>query len=339
MRRIVLTALFLLAGLPSAIGEEVGAPETGVKTLASRLTNLESGRLLEVYPTGTPPLRGFTVAVLRDTLFLRHQEGDSVFALALDRIELVRVWRKNTKAGARIGAVSGVVIAGAFGALVGAYLTSIDGHDNGVVGGALAGFTLFGAAGAAGGGLLGAGIGSVSSSWHSLWPEAAQSPSPATVRPAPSGATRLGLFAGAARSLLEGYEVTRLAARLSLRRDVGEKLSLGPEIGFESFGGSTTRQGENSTYQSGVDDIVKFSLTGNLRSRRTGPSPHLTAGAGWFISNDAYLGAHVGGGVQWRGQKGHDVGLDIRYNFGLREVDASQVATYWTVGLSFGFGL
>jgi hypothetical protein len=333
-RSATIVALLLIP--LGAAATEIPVPSPSSPSLADVLAGQAPDRLLDIQRRTGPSLRGFVAGVGRDSLHLRAQDADTLVAVALESVLTVRVWQPNTRQGAGIGAASGVVIAGAFGALLGAYLATYDGSD-GAVGGALAGFAIVGAAGAAAGGLLGAGIGSLSHGWHTVWP---QGPAPPQgTRLPPPGATRLGLFAGAAQSRLEGYEVTRLAARVGLRRDAGRRLSLGPEIAYDHFDGSFTRPAPGGGFVTGVDSILKFMFTANIRSRRPGLTPYATLGAGWFLSNDAYLGAHAGGGLQWRRTGRNDTCLDFRYNFNLTDVTPSQVAGYWTVGLSLGFGL
>ena len=76
-----------------------------------------------------------------------------------------------------------------------------------------------------------------------------------------------------------------------------------------------------------------------MRARRPGLSPYATMGLGWFISNDAYLGAHLGGGLRWQFHNGNDLEFDMRYHFNLIDVDDDEVDSFWTLGLGLGFDL
>ncbi|MCB1184971.1 hypothetical protein KDM41_16205 [bacterium] len=330
-RTAVPVLLFLVAAVHAAGAEP--------RTRAEALRALDDSDLIEIHTDTGPALRGFPALVTGDTLLLDRQDQPEIRA-AVPLAEIVRIRRytSNTGEGARVGALSGLILAGGYGALMGAAFATWDDPDRSWVPGALAGFAVAGAVGAAGGSLLGSSIGALSHSWIDYWPTEQMPLAPAT-RPAPPGVTRLGLFGGAARSLTPDYTVTRLSVRASLRRDISRTLSLGPEVGYDDFNGQSVRYDGGSEAVVSQSGLLRFAVTAVLRSPEPGRSPYLTTGAGWFLGTDSFLGAHVGGGLQWRGARRHDVSLDVRYNFGLQGVSPGQVGSFWTAGLGLGFSL
>jgi hypothetical protein len=306
--------------------------------LASALQKRPPDRQIELVFADGRFIRGYPVLVHADSVLMRRDEsGGPVSSQALATIVAAREWRSNAGRGFGWGATSGAVIVGSFGLLMGAYLSSINDSDDSDLA-PLCAMTFMGlGAGALAGGALGGGVGALSSSWVEFWPQVSGLPEGESARYAK--ATRLGLWAGAGRSLLDGYEVTRFAGQVSLGRSLGRSLSLGPELGYFHFNGTSRLQSGNGTYVLGRDSILKIGLAANYRARRPGVGPFATAGIGWFISDDAYLGAHAGGGLRWQYGSGHDLEFDVHHHFSFTDVSPGQVSRFWTLGLGFGFDL
>lgn len=332
--RQLLVLLVLLAGF----GPVPTSTAATVRPLGEVLRNTPHGRLLELRFDNDEFVRGYPVVVRNDTIYLQQAENQGPLTpYSLPAVVGVREWRSNGGRGAAWGATSGALVVGSFGLLMGSYLASTNSDyesDTGPVIGA----TLLGAGiGALGGSVLGLGVGSLSHSWREIWP----SPAPVTeFNPtANSEATRLGLFAGSARPILDGYEVSRFAARVSLRKSLGRLVSLGPEISFHDFEGEAVTGTNGGSTRRSKENLIKLGLALNLRSQRPGLSPYATTGIGWLLSNDSYLGGHLGGGLRWQFNRGNDFQLDVRYHFNITTVNPGEVDQFWTLGVGLGFDL
>ena len=312
--------------------------------LSEALRLLPANRLLELTLPEGQFARGYAVQVSKDTLHLRQENErlGPVTRYPLADILRVRQWQNNSSRGAGTGAISGAVVVGGFGALVGLMVASYnDGSGNDDYVAPVIAMTLVGAVvGAFAGGVLGTGVGSLISSGHPVCrggePEqSAQFPD----LPVYSRQSRLNLFAGGGRTLLPEYEVTSLVGRIGLHKTLGPNLSLGPTVGYHNFGGQETlHTGDSSEFRS-RGDILMMALSGKFRGARSGFAPYATAGAGWFLGNDTFIGGHVGGGLHWQTHQSTDLELDVRYHFNFSGVDADQINRFWTVGLNFGFGI
>ena len=307
-------------------------------SLMGVLRERPADRLLELTLTDGQFIRGYPITVHNDTLHLRRdRNGGPVRALFLADIIRVREWHSSTARGAGWGAGTGAVILGGFGTLLGLYVAGGNPNTHSDLG-PVVGLTLVGAAtGALAGGLVGGGVGALVNSWHQVWPPDGAAPLPDL--PVDSENTRLGLFAGAGRTLLDDYEVTRFVGRISLHKTLSEKVSLGPEIGYHHFGGHIVTHGPGSVEVSSKDNLLLFALGTNLHWDGPSLAPFVTVGVGWFLSNNTYVGGHAGGGLRWQAGRGTDLELDLRYHFSFTDVDDDGVDRFWTLGLGFGFGI
>ena len=311
--------------------------------LSEALRLLPAKRLIELTLPEGQFARGYAVQVSNDTLHLRRDKHElaPVTPYPLAEILRVREWRTNTSRGAGTGAISGAIVIGGFGILVGLAIASWDADNNDDYVAPVIATTLLGAGvGAFAGGVLGAGMGSLISSWQPVWPGSETPRAPQLPdEPVYSHNTRVNLFAGGGRTLLPEYEVTSLVGRVSLHKTLGQRVSLGPTIGYHNFGGHEVLFTSESIEVRSRDDILMMALTGKVRGARSGFAPYATAGAGWFLGNEAFIGGHLGGGLHWQTHGSTDLELDIRYHFNFSRVDSDQIDRFWTVGLNFGFGI
>ncbi len=307
-------------------------------SLLEVLPDRNDDRQLEVTFVGGWSARGYLVDARADSLYLRDvATPNEITVYAISGIVRVRQWRSNASTGASAGALSGGVIAGGLGLLTGAYLASINDSDASDTPAYVIGTALGAAAGMLAGGTIGLGIGALSSSWHHIWPSD-YAIAKAETNPY-SENTRVGLFAGAGTTLLTDYQVTRFVGRASVRKNVGGNLSLGPEISYHSFGGNSISTTDGAEIYRHNDNLIKVAFVTNIAKRTPGLTPYATLGVGWFFTNDAYVGGHLGGGLRHQYSGGNDLEFDVRYHFSFSEVDPGEVNRFWTIGLGFGFGL
>jgi hypothetical protein len=306
---------------------------------------LPPNRLLELSLTDGQFARGVAVQVLNDTLYLRPDNGGLVPLSRYPLADILRVrqWHTNSSTGAGWGATSGAIVVGGFGVLVGLLVVSYDHQaDSDEYIAPVLALTLVGAAaGAFTGGVLGAGVGALVSSWHQVWPALDSSPGviAATEFPPYSRNTRLNLFAGGGHTVVPSYDVTSFVGRVSVHKTLSEKVSLGPSLGYHNFGGDETLYGNGYTEIRSRDDLLMMALTAKFRGDQSGIGPYGTVGTGWFIGDKAFIGGHLGGGLRWPVGGTTDLELDVRYHFNFTHVDPDQIDQFWTVGLNFGFGI
>ena len=333
----LLFALALSGAVPSAVGTAAGAPDRS-PTLVEVLRDTEAGVDLAVTAADGRTMSGRFIGASADSLFLTaDNRAAPAVGIPLADVGVVRERQSNTGRGASIGAMSGGIALGAFGLLMGSYVATINGEDYSDVA-PIVTLTAVGlAAGGLAGGLLGVGVGALTSSYRTIWPLALAEPLPP--RDVYSEATRLGLFAGAARSMQSRYEVTRPAANIGLLKSLGENLGLGPEIGYCDFNGAVTTSDLNGTATRGYDSILNLSVAADFHPARRALAPFASVGLGWYLTNDVYVGAHLGGGVRWTASRVTDLTLQMRYNFSLTPPNDGRIDRFWTMGLGFGFGL
>lgn len=307
-------------------------------SLVEALRQRPPDRLIECTFDSGQFVRGYVVKTRADSLFLRTEKGNGpLTSHALADIARVREWRASTDRGARWGAVTGAVAVGTFGTLVGLIASSMGSSTDSDIAPVFGG-ALFGAGfGYLAGGILGSGVGALINGWYQAWPV---DPTlnhlvpPAVPR---SQHTRVGLFAGTAHSLLDGYAVNRFAGRVGVHKILNDNVSLGPDFGYFGFDDPIVIHSPQFTEVKTREHMLMFALTTTLQPHIPVMAPYATLGVGWFLSNDNFAGAQVGGGLRFHVTRSAELDLDLRYHFSFAEVNASQVDRFWTLGLGLGF--
>lgn len=334
----------LLCGLLASLWAAPGCGQERDLSLTDVLRALPADRPLEFTLGADSVIHASFIQVHDDTLLVQRQDASGrpgpLTQHALSDVARVREWRSNVNRGAGWGAASGGVILGGFGVLVGLYAAGVNSPAASDVAPVVAGGLAGAAIGALAGATLGGGVGALVYSWHEIWPTADQRredqvvPAERNWTPAP---TRLGLFAGFGRTTRLASDVTRPTGRVSLRQNWGRTMRVGPEFGYYDFGGHVVSRTSDLTGADTTENLAHFGVALDLHARSPGLAPFLTIGLGWYLHDDAYAGAHAGGGLRWQYSHGHDLELELRYHFNLTDVDSPFFGRFWTLGLGLGF--
>ena len=295
-------------------------------------------RLLQEHPADRPlqinlddgsMLSGLLSRVTADSLYL----ADGAGACALAEIVRLRERRSAAGRGATYGSVAGGFAGALLGLATGAYAASFAGADEGyreVT--AIVGFTVMGVgAGIAAGALVGAGFGALGSAWYDLYPVCDLPP----VEP-PRGA-RLGVRAGlstaddfAGRAYESGY------LGVALPRRSGHTFEPAAELGWFNLG-MAQQVPDGRLVQ--VEDTLLAGVAVRVGPVTRGLAPFGSAGAAYYVRNSGWFGVNLGGGLRWRGARGRDIDLEVRWHSGSSGPDDHpgsamvSVAAGWTFGI------
>jgi len=315
--------------------------------LRELLATVDARQPLRVSLAAGTPVEGHPWRVVADTLLLvppQHfsADGGAPAAAHLRRVplaEIVRVQQRHSAAagGARWGTTSGVVVGGTLGLLFGVAIASINNDDDGpegpIIGGALVGSV----AGALFGRVIGAGIGLMTHDWYTIHPRSGERTTTPTA--AEPSRTRLHLepcFSFGRRGEIDGGGP---GARIGVLRRIGSGIEMGPVIEYHLIGADVLRGTSfGTTYLTRSDPLLAVGLDLRLHGAGARLRPFGAAGVGWSISNDLFLGAHLGGGLRWRDAGGRDYSLGLRHHFELVGGNADD-ARFWSLGAGISFGL
>ncbi|MBU0742332.1 hypothetical protein KJ554_08310, partial [bacterium] len=191
-------------------------------------------------------------------------------------------------------------------------------------------------AGAAGGGLLGAGVGSALPSWELIYAvPGADLDRPASEPSAPDADGRIGslsLLAGGAQNLGVAENHTDFAWRLGLladRGDRGDRFSYGVEMGRYLTGPAhrphqpwPDRDRSSPVWHAGGVAHANL-LAGPVK-------PYLSFGLAYYNWNDDFLGWNTGVGLRLRLGAGADWICEYRYHANLQHLTETepQLATF-----------
>lgn len=330
---VLLAALATVAHADEFTATPLAEPPHDLRQL---LATIDGEHLLSIDLAAGRTVEGYPHRVVADTLLLTTEEGAAPLLRApLAEIVKIRQRRSGAASGAGWGAVSGVVAGGALGALFGIVVASIDDDDGA---GPIVAFSLGGvAAGALLGSGIGAGIGAMTHGWRTVYP-LDESDDFASVDEG-SPRTRLCLEPGWNFGVSGVRDSAGLGARLGVLRRLGGRLEMGPFIEYHDISGVR----EVYPYYGGVylDQTSRLLAVGidvRANGTDTGWRPFGTGGTGWCVSNDLYLGGHLGGGIRWRGDSGHEFSLGARRYFSLTGGQA-RIAQFWSVTAGIAVGL
>lgn len=334
MLKLVLPGLFLLLGL-------VPDPSLGQvdPLLETALAGLAPGCPLEVTTLSGDRQLGFFAGVQAGDILLTRSEPTGVPLLA---VPLAAIGRLREEAGAagvgwRTGFTTGAVVGGSLSLLFGLALSSLDGDDGDDTMSILA-FTGLGlAAGGVTFGLVGAGIGSMTTVWQTRY----EAPG---VLPASSAeeSTMATLGLGLASTSADGndFSAQGLVVQAGLRRSLGSRFSIGPELAYYDVGGTLRHEGPGYTSFESVGARASFGLAAGWERARRGWSPFLTAGTGYYIGDGEFLGLSLGGGLRYRTAGHQDIRLEVRKHLNIYEGrNDFRHDGLFTAGAIFAFGL
>lgn len=294
-------------------------------------------------PVGHPwRVRGDTLQIVPPGAYEAGQAPRAGDLVGVPIVAIVRVEqsRSGARTGAGWGAKAGAAVMGGLGLFIGLAVMSLDEGDSDAA--PLVAFTAVGAgAGALVGGGIGAGVGALGRDWTTLWPFELAGEVLSTDLAADAEARRAHFALEGAWSFDDGAETDGRGpgARLGLVRRLGENIELGPFAEYHDlrgefraldyYGNETIRAARSRMFALGLD------ARANARTGRT--RFFGTAGIGWCLGDDLYLGAHGGGGLRWRSDGGHVVSLVLRRYF---EVTGTQPreGRFWSVAAGITFG-
>lgn len=312
---------------------------------------------------GTRPLRvtlasrdqavGHPWRVYGDTLLLvppaaweagRAPRQADLRGVSLDDIVRVEQSRSGARAGAGWGAKSGALVVGGLGVLVGAAISALSESDSDAT--PIVAFGAMGAAaGALAGGGIGAGVGALGRDWATLWPLAEADGAPPPDGTNGDGPRRTRFRLEGTWSFDDGAEADGHGpgARIGLVRRLSDSLELGPFAEYHDLRGTYWYDSHIEGYPPGGSFLASrhrlFALGLDVHAHRRGAGarPFGSAGIGWCLGDDLYVGAHGGGGVRWRGRSGHVFSLVVRRYF---EVTGTQPreGRFWSVAAGVTFG-
>jgi hypothetical protein len=363
----VLAVLLLLPGAGAATpapggtdGEFTTAPlvEQPVARDLRELLALVDGNLpLRVTLASRDLAVGHPWRVYGDTLLLvppaawesgRTPGPEDLRGVSLDDIVRVEQSRSGARAGAGWGAKSGALVVGGLGLLFGAVVASLSEGDSDAMP-----VVALGAIGAAvgalaGGGIgagVGAGVGALGRNWVTLWPLAdAGGKAPPDVTGGDSlRRTRFQLEG--AWSFDDGAEDggRGLGARVGLVRRLSDAVELGPFAEYHDLRGTYWYDSRFETepptggFLAARNGVFALGLDVHAHSRGAGFGPIGSAGIGWSLSEDLYLGAHAGAGARWRGSSGHVFSLLVRRYFEVAGTQARE-GRFWSIAAGITFG-
>lgn len=333
-RRLLWLMLALAAPLAARADEFTAAPlAVAPRDLRELLATVDGDRLLRVSLDARETIEGYPHLVVADTLLLTPREGTVMLRAPLMDIVNVQQRQPGTRSGAGWGATSGVIAGGALGALFGIVVAAL-GDDDDSDAGPIVAFAIGGvAAGALLGGGIGAGIGAMTHGWATLYPlDSAESEDH-------EPRTRLCVEPGGNFGVKNLQGSGGFSARLGILRRLGERVEMGPVAEYHDIRGITVIESYGGyTYMSETDRLLAVGLDVRVNDEAAGLRPFGSTGVGWCVSEDLYLGGHLGGGLRWRGDHGHEFSVGARRYFSLTGTQARR-AQFWAVTAGVTVGL
>jgi hypothetical protein len=257
----------------------------------------------------------------------------------LEEIDRIRHRKSGAGKGWNTGFTTGAILGGSLFMLWGLAIDSIDGDSSGV--GPIVGITLAGTVvGGVGLGLVGSGIGALSTVWHTDYE------SPRALPPPPehteSSETRINLGFGLATgwNYDNDYSTTGFFGSAGLDKDLGPRFRFGPELAYYDLGGTTVDHTFGYSYYRSVSPILNLGIAATWQAAGAGWSPLVILGTGYYIGGEGFLGASIGGGLRYRTSSGQDIRLEIRDHINIYDgEDNSQPDNFLTIGANFSFSL
>lgn len=360
-----LAVLLLLTGAGAATPVADGADTDGEFTTAPLVQRLVARDLRELLALvdGTLPLRvtlasrdqavGHPWRVYGDTLLLvppaaweagRSPRRADLRGVSLDDIVRVEQSRSGARAGAGWGAKSGALVVGGLGLLVGAAVSALSEGDSDAT--PIVAFGAMGAAaGALAGGGIGAGVGALGRDWATLWPPAEAGGEAPPDGTGGDGGRRTRFRLEGAWSFDDGAEEDGHGpgARIGIVRRLSDALELGPFAEYHDLRGTYRYDSHLEAYPPGDvflasrNRLFALGLDVHAHRRGAGVGPFGSAGIGWCLGDDLYVGAHGGGGVRWRGRSGHVFSLVVRRYFEVTGTQARE-GRFWSLAAGVTFG-
>lgn len=274
-------------------------PSAAADDQAASLERLAPGDELRVLLHDGHVVEGRLSTVSSGRLVVDEGSGPAV----LDPVDMKGVWRRgrNTRGGAKTGAWIVGVAGGAYGALAGAYLESLEGDSGTPVAGIVLGSVLGAGLGAAAGGLTGGLVGAALPSWETIWTDGTVDESMPAQVDAGSSRRGTGILDLAAGRVDSGIDAGA-AYQAALLAPVGRGL----RIGLETFLTGTVEPKKD--YEPlPYDDIrsatniqaLLIRAEQTVVSTESGFAVSVVTGAGPYSWVDAYLGVNAGIGVRW----------------------------------------
>lgn len=368
-RHVLLAALALLAAVPTRLPAQDPAPPTGLEQAATadRLRRLEPGTLLRAYTLAAGWVQGPLVRVTADALVVGSAGGERGLPLA----DLRSVWARGrqTRRGAKIGALVGGLGAFGFSAFLGALVTAEGGTADEV-----GTFVVVSTAlGAGGGGLIGGIAGAALPRWRRISGSGAPPPAMSEEESAAAALRTRGRFAsletslGFARTEQDGGTGGGPSGRVALlgEFDLGSPeratrpfIAVGLEGGLQRLGTTPPRPTVVVLFEQGrsrVDTVLARrryqvrDVGGVVRAgvERGGIQPYGLVGIGadgrrvTFLdgvareSSQELVGYAAGGGLQLRSARRLSGGVEGRWHSNLlpgQSDGIDEAFGFWTLG-------
>ncbi|MBM4130168.1 hypothetical protein FJ250_03955 [bacterium] len=348
-RRVALAVA--AAGLAIACAPSMArAAAVGPDVLDDLLPRLDPRYVLRVTLFGREVVTGHLARAQADTLWLTplpERDGDPAAPVPLRAADIVLLEQRRSGIdhGAQAGGGFGAGLGALLGVATGLWLSDWTEGANDVV--AVAMCTAVGAAAfAAGGAILGGGLGATGSVWYTLWPDdrvarglreaKAQARADSLAAQTPRTPTRILVEAGWAATG-GPYDMTGVALGAGLVGKPGPGFELGPVMRYHGLGGlADVRPTLSGGERTRLEPIVTLSLDGRLARAEPGWRPWVQGGLGLALASELYPAAHLGAGARLRDGRGRDWGLVIGRHFRLGHVpDAAR--GQWTASLVFAF--
>lgn len=285
--------------------------------------------------------------VVPATAFRQGQAPRAGELVSVPVADIVRVEqsRSGARAGAGWGAKTGAIVVGGLGLLVGAAVAGLSEGDDDAA--PVLGFGIVGVgAGALVGGGIGAGVGALGRDWVTLWPpdEAGEPSSGDVAGGQPARRARFALEAGWSVDDRAEVDGRGPGARIGLVRRLGGAIEMGPFAEFHDLHGATLYEYQYDPAYPPYDPLLvarnrMFSLGLDVRANGQARGVRFmgTAGIGWCLSDELYIGANAGLGLRRRGEGGHEVSLLVRRHFEVTGMESRQ-GRFWSVAAGITFG-
>lgn len=259
--------------------------------------------------------------------------------MELGGVDRIRHQKSGASKGWNTGFTTGAILGGSLFMLWGLAIDSIDGESSGV--GPIVGITLAGTVvGGVGLGVVGSGIGALSTVWQTDY-ESPRALPPPTEQGEPS-ATRISLGFGVATGWEydSDYTASGFFGSAGLDKDLGPRFRFGPELAYYDLGGTTVDETFAYSYYRSVSPILNLGIAGTWQASGPGWSPLLILGTGYYIGGEGFLGASLGGGIRYRTTSGQDIRMEIRDHINIYHGKFNyQPDNFLTIGANFSFSL
>jgi hypothetical protein len=337
--------LFFLVLLPSALLADQKPLD---RRLILALEQVDPGQMLDVRRAGGSRSTGFFSAVREGQLVLQAAPSDTLPAPAPEMIDLREIRHLAVRQGAaatgfRTGFTPGALLGGSLGLLFGLALDSLDGQQDSTTGVLSLGL----ASGIVGGtilGAVGAGIGALSTEWHTIYRSEAEDWDAAALPSPPRTALALGVGGCSGINTDRDFTESGPFGSIRLNRRLGSDWEVGPEISYFNISGTYLETFDYGTgsYESrtAISSVLLFGLVGGWSGSEQGWGPFFNLGAGLYVGGNGFPGLSVGGGMRFSDEGGRQMSFELRDHINLNDEDAGNTVYHiLTAGAVFSFSL